>query len=47
MTCVGRLEHGKMIEVNPCYDLGYGEFVPEILQMEESLRTALFGGDGK
>ena len=47
MTCVGRLEHGKMIDVNPCYDLGYGEFVPGILQMEESLRTALFGGDGK
>ena len=29
------------------YDLNYGEFVPEILQMEESLKTALFGGDEK
>ena len=45
VTCVGRTEHGKLIEVNPCYELNYGAFVPEILTMEESLRSALFGGD--
>ena len=46
-TIAGRLEHGRLIEVNPCYELNYGTFVPEILTMEESLRTALFGGEEK
>ena len=45
LTCTGRTEHGRMIEVNPCYELNYGAFVPEILAMDESLRQALFGGD--
>ena len=45
VTCVGREEHGKLLEVNPCYELNYGAFVPEILVMEEQLRTALFGGE--
>jgi len=44
-TCVGRTEHGRLIEVNPCYELNYGRFVPEILQMETQLREALFGGE--
>ncbi len=44
-TCVGRLEHGTLIEVNPCYELNYGRFVPEILEMETQLRSALFGGE--
>ena len=45
VTRVGRTEHGRLIEVNPCYELNYGSYVPEILTMEESLRSALFGGD--
>ena len=45
VTSVGRTEHGRLIEVNPCYELNYGAFVPEILEMEERLRAALFGGD--
>ncbi len=44
-TCVGRTEHGTLIEVNPCYELNYGRFVPEILEMETQLRSALFGGE--
>ena len=44
-TAVGRTEHGTLIEVNPCYELNYGSFVPEILQIEESLRSTLFGGN--
>lgn len=44
-TIVGREEHGKLIEVNPCYELNYGSFVPEILEIETQLRTALFGGE--
>ena len=42
-TSVGRMEHGRLIEVNPCYELNYGSFVPEILAMEEFLRKALYG----
>ena len=45
VTCVGRTEHGTLIEVNPCYELNYGAFVPEILEMETRLRSALFGGE--
>lgn len=44
-TCVGRTEYGTLAEVNPCYELNYGSFVPEILDMETSLRNALFGGE--
>lgn len=46
-TTVGRTEHGKLMEVNPCYALNYGAFIPEILQMDEALRGALFGGETK
>ena len=45
LTSTGREERGTLVEVNPCYTLNYGTFVPEILPMEESLRTALFGGE--
>ena len=45
VTAAGRTEHGKLIEVNPCYTLNYGTFVPEILEMDASLRNALFGGE--
>ena len=44
-TATGREERGTLVEVNPCYALNYGTFVPEILTMEESLRKALFGGE--
>ena len=47
VTCVGRTEHGKLLEVNPCYELNYGSCVPEILEMEQQLRGALFGGDAQ
>ena len=45
VTCVGRTEYGKLLEVDPCYVLNNGAFVPEILEMEEQLRSALFGGE--
>lgn len=45
LTRAGRVEHGRMIEIDPCYELNYGSFVPEILEMEEQLRGALFGGE--
>ena len=45
VTCVGREEHGKLLEVNPCYELNYGAYVPEILAMDDQLRGVLFGGE--
>lgn len=44
-TVVGRLETGRLIEENPCYALNYGEFVPEILNIDRVLRGALFEGE--
>lgn len=45
ITRVGRQEHGTLIEVNPHYELNYGEYVPEITAIEDQLRAALFGGN--
>ena len=47
ITRVGRQEHGTLIEVNPFYQLDYGEYVPEITAIEDQLRAALFGGNEK
>lgn len=44
-TAVGRLETGKLIEVNPYYTHSYGKFVPELIQIDRQLRTIMFGGD--
>lgn len=45
VTVAGRREHGKLIEVDPCYTLNYGKFVPEIQQIDQQLRKKLFGGN--
>ena len=45
LTVVGRTEHGKLIEVDPCYNLNYGEYVPEIAAIDKQLRGKLFGGN--
>jgi len=44
-TVTGRLETGKLIEVNPTYRHSFGEFVPEILEIDRRLQAALYGGD--
>lgn len=45
VTRVGREESGILLEVNPQYDVNYGEFVPEVLEIDDRLRSALFGGE--
>ena len=42
-TVSGREEYGTLIEVNPQFDVNFGRFVPEILEMDVRLRRALFG----
>lgn len=44
-TAVGRLETGVLLEEAPCYQLNYGEYVPEILQIDRQLRGVLFEGE--
>ena len=43
-TVVGRLETGELMEERPCYALNYGEYVPEILEIDQQLRGVLFEG---
>jgi len=45
-TAVGREEKGVLIEENPHYTHSYGEFVPEIIKMDDILREIMnFGGE--
>ncbi len=40
-TMTGRCIEGCLVEVNPSYDLGYGEFIPEILYVGKQLKEML------
>lgn len=44
-TRTGRTEEGVLLEVDPQYELNYGDFVPELLKVNEQVREVLFGGD--
>jgi hypothetical protein len=44
-TRTGRTVTGKLLEVNPRYTHDYGEFVPELLEIGDTVRGILFGGD--
>ena len=44
-TRTGRTETGKLIKENPVYNLNYGNFVPELLKINVSVREELIGGD--
>ncbi len=44
-TITKRVEKGTLLEVNPCYNLNYGVFVPELLKISAQVREILFGGD--
>lgn len=45
VTRTKRTARGTLIEVNPQYHHGYGDFVPELLQIGEAVRDLLFGGE--
>jgi len=42
-TLTGRLETGKLLEINPVYRHSFGEFVPELLTVSRELRDLLGG----
>ena len=41
----GILEKGTLFEENPHYTHSYGEFVPEIIEIDKTLREILHGGE--
>lgn len=45
ITASNRLEKGELIEVNPYWKHSYGEFIPELVQIDKQLRDIMFGGD--
>lgn len=47
ITRVGREEHGTLIEVNPQFEINFGDFVPEVFAIDDQLRGALLGSDAK
>ena len=44
-TAVGRLQRGVLAEENPHYTHSYGEFVPEIIEIDKKLRKIMAGGE--
>jgi hypothetical protein len=43
-TRTGRTEEGTLLEVNPAYRHGFGDFVPELLAISEQARRIVFEG---
>jgi len=44
-TVTGRLVEGELVQVEPTFKHSFGEFVPEILEIDRMIRAELFGGD--
>lgn len=44
-TAAGRMERGMLLEENPHYTHSYGEFVPEIIEIDKKLREIMYGGE--
>lgn len=44
-TLTGRSVYGTLVDVNPSYKYGFGEFVPELLQIGIQLRGILKEGE--
>jgi hypothetical protein len=44
LTRTGRRECGTLLEVNPTYKHGFGDFVPELLEISEQVRRVVFEG---
>jgi hypothetical protein len=44
-TRTGRTEKGTLLEANPTYRHGFGDFVPELLDISEQVRRIVFEGE--
>jgi hypothetical protein len=45
LTRTGRRERGTLLEVNPTYAHGFGDFVPELLEISRQVRAVVFEGE--
>jgi hypothetical protein len=43
-TKTGRIVEGTMCAVNPSFKHNFGDYVPELDEIEETVKTILFGG---
>jgi 2-amino-4-ketopentanoate thiolase alpha subunit len=46
-TLTGRVVKGELVDVNPRYDYGFGDFVPEVLRIGRQVRSILKDGDSR
>lgn len=44
-TTTGRKVKGTLVDINPRYIHDFGDFVPELLQIDVQLKEVLFGGE--
>ena len=44
-TVTGRVERGRLIEVYPAYEHSYGQFIEELLEIDEQVKDLVFGED--
>lgn len=44
-TVTNRVEKGRLVEVFPTYTHSFGDYVPEIAQIDRILQAELFGGE--
>lgn len=44
-TAAGRVESGVLLEEKPHYTHSYGDFVPEIIEIDSRLRKIMAGGE--
>ena len=44
-TITGRIEFGTLVQIHPTYHHNYGEFVPELLVIDQMVKNILFGGE--
>ncbi|MDR1410670.1 MAG: 2-amino-4-ketopentanoate thiolase, partial [Spirochaetaceae bacterium] len=45
LTRTGRRERGTLLEANPAYTHGFGDFVPELLEISRQVRAVVFEGE--
>ena len=44
-TVVGRHETGTLVEVNPYWEHDFGKCIPELFEIDRTVREIVFGGD--
>lgn len=44
-TRTNRIISGEIVEVNPTFTHSFGNFIPELLEIDDQTREIVFGGD--